>query len=147
MNEQTMSRSDAEWVDWAREHRVAYEIAPLLEMRRGEKLQSGFTLSFYAAAPMETAAGRERQVAGRRLREELVALATAVAPAADRTARVELEPPRTAVLRPENEFKPEVALTWRILLSGDAPVTAEDRDRLSLVEKRLAALGCKRGRW
>jgi hypothetical protein len=38
---------------------------------------------------------------------------------------VELDPPRTAFLRPENEFKPEVGLTWRIFRPGEPePVTA-----------------------
>ena len=144
-----MSRTDADWVAWTRENRVAYEIAPLLEMRDGgEKQQSGFTLTFYAAVPMDKAAGEERQAAGRQLREELVALAEAAAPSADRKSRVQLEPPRTAVLRPENEFKPEVGLTWRILYAGEAHATTdEDRDKLSAFEKRLAALGLKRGRW
>jgi hypothetical protein len=117
-------------------------------MSGGERGQSGFSLSLYAAAPMEKAAGQERQEAGRRLWEELRSLAEAAVPPGERSARVELEPPRMAVLRPENELKPEVALTWRIFRPGKpAPVTAEDRDRLSLVEKRLAALGLKRGRW
>ena len=66
-----MSRTDADWVAWTREHRVAYELAPLLEMRGGDKVQSGFTLSLYAAAPMDKAAGAERQEAGRTLWEEL----------------------------------------------------------------------------
>jgi hypothetical protein len=143
-----MSRTDADWVAWTRENRVAYEIAPLVETQGGERLQSGFTLTFYAAVPMDKAAGQERHDAARVLREELVALAEAAAPSADRKARVQLEPPRTAVLRPENEFKPEVGLTWRVLHAGEArPTSDEDRERISAFEKRLAALGLKRGRW
>jgi hypothetical protein len=142
-----MSRSEADWAAWTREHRVAYELAPLVEMRGSDKVQSGFTLTLYAAAPMEKAPGQERQEAGRRLWDELSALAEAAVPAAERTARVELEPPHTAVLRPENEFKPEVGLTWRIFHPEVTPVTAEDRERLSQLEKRLATLGLKRGRW
>ena len=143
-----MPRTDADWVAWTREHRVAYEIAPLVEMREGERQQSGFTLTFYAAVPMEKPAGGERQAAGRELREELVALAEAAAPAAERRSRVALEPPRTAVLRPENEFKPEVGLTWQVYFDGDPRETSEDdRERIASVEKRLATLGLKRGRW
>ena len=143
-----MPRTEADWVAWTREHRVSYELAPLLEARGGDKVQSGFTLSLYAAAPMDKAAGAERQEAGRKLWDELRALAEAAVPAAERTARVELDPPRTALLRPENEFKPEVGLTWSIFRPGEpVPVTAEERDRLASLEKRLAALGLKRGRW
>lgn len=143
-----MSRSDAEWGAWTREHRVAYELAPLLEMRRGEKVPAGFTLSLYAAIPMELPAGAERQQAYRELLGELQALLEAAVPAEKRSARVELDPPRTALLRPENEFKPEVGLTWRLFHPGEpAPATAEDRERLAALEKRLAALGLKRGHW
>jgi hypothetical protein len=143
-----MGRSDDEWVAWTREHRVAYELAPLVEPRGKDKVQSGFTLTFYAAVPMDKPAGDVRQQAGRQLHEELRALAQAAVPAGERNARVELDPPRTAVLRPENEFKPEVGLTWRILHADEsAPVTSQDRERLAQLEKRLAALGLKRGRW
>jgi hypothetical protein len=143
-----MSRSDADWVAWTREHRVAYELAPLVEMRGSERVQSGFTLSLYAAAPMDRPAGAERQQAGRQLWEELRALAEAAVPPGERTARAQLDPPHTALLRPENEFKPEVGLTWRIFHPGEpTPVTAVDRERLASFEKRLAALGLKRGRW
>jgi hypothetical protein len=127
---------------------VAFEIAPLVEMRGDERVQPGFALTFYAAAPMEKAAGKERQEAGRELRQELVALAEAAIPAAERKSRVTLEPPRAAVLRPENEFKPEVGLTWQVYYPGDPRATSdEDRERIAAFEKRLAALGLKRGRW
>ena len=143
-----MSRSDADWVAFTREHRVAYELTPLMEGRGNERVQSGFSLTLYAAAPMDKAAGGERQEAGRRLWDELRALAEAAVPQTERGARVELDPPHTAVLRPENEFKPEVGLTWRISHPGEpTPVTAEDRERLTSLEKRLAELGLKRGRW
>ena len=141
-----MSRAEADWAAWTRDHRVAYELAPLLEMRGTEKVQSGFTLSLYAAAPMDKPPGAERQEAGRQLWEELRALAEAAVPAGER-GRVELDPPHTALLRPENEFKPEVGLTWRIFHADFAPVRAEDRDRLTGLEQRLATLGLKRGRW
>ena len=143
-----MPRTDADWVAWTREHRVAYELAPLLEARAGDKVQSGFTLTLYAAVPMDKPGGAERQEAGRQLWDELRALAEAAVPPEDRKARMELDPPRTALLRPENEFKPEVGLTWRIFRPGEpAPATAEDREALASLEKRLTALGLKRGRW
>lgn len=143
-----MGRSDDEWVAWTREHRVAYELAPLVEPRGKDKVQSGFTLTFYAAVPMDKPAGDVRQQAGRQLHEELRALAQAAVPAGERNARVELDPPRTAVLRPENEFKPEVGLTFHLFPRGRSmsAVTAEDRERMTQVEKRLLAFGVKQGR-
>ena len=144
-----MGRSDAEWVEWARAQRAAFEVAPLVELRGSEKLQVGFTLTLYAAVPMEVSPGAERQQAAVKLREELSALAEAAVPETERRARVELEPPHTALLRPENEFKPEVGLTWRMFHKDEylKPVTAEDRESLARLEKRLVALGLKHGHW
>ena len=142
-----MTRSDADWAAFSREHRVAYELQPLVETQGSEKRQSGFTLTLYAGVPMDKAPGAERQEAGRKLWEELRDLAEAAVPAAERTARVELDPPRTAVLRPENEFKPEVMLSWRIFRGDLQPVTPEDKEQLAGLEKRFAILGLKRGRW
>jgi hypothetical protein len=54
-----------------------------------------------------------------------------------------------AVLRPENDFKPEVGLTWRLFHRDKylTPVTGADRERLAGLEKRLLAMGLKQGRW
>jgi hypothetical protein len=51
------------------------------------------------------------------------------------------------VLRPENEFKPEVGLTFHLFPRGRSmsAVTAEDRERMTQVEKRLLAFGVKQG--
>ena len=143
-----MSRSNAEWTEWARKRRVSFEIQPLTEMRGSEKLQVGFSLSLYAEAPMDKAPGTERRAAAEALKQELLAFVEEAFPAGER-ARAEMDPPRTAVLRPENELKPEVSYTWRIFHKDDylKPVTADDRDSLSVLEKRLTERGLKRGHW
>ena len=99
--------------------------------------------------PMDKAPGTERRAAGAALRQELLDFIQDTFPAGSEAARVELEPPRTAVLRPENELKPEVSYTWRIFHKDEylKAVTAEDRDKLSGVEKRLTERGLKRGHW
>jgi hypothetical protein len=143
-----MVRSDAEWAAWASEHKAAFEVAPLLETRRGKNAQVGFTLSLYAAFPMEKPAGPERQEAVRQLRDELIAVLEAVAPKEQRQARAQLEPPKAAVLRPENESKPEVELMWRLFHPKEEdPLTAGDRERLSGLAKRLIAMGLRQGHW
>lgn len=144
-----MGRSDDEWVAWASENRAAFEVAPIVEARDGEKLQVGFTLTLYAGAPMKLPAGAERQQAAARVRDELRELAEAAVPSNERSGRVELEPPHAALLRPENEFKPEVGLTWRVTHEDEylKAVSAEDRERLARLEKRLVALGLKHGHW
>jgi hypothetical protein len=83
-----------------------------------------------------------------KLWDELKALAEDVAPEEQRTARVQIEQAARVVLRPENEFKPEVGLTFNLFPRGGsmAAVTAADRERMNQVEKRLLAFGVKQGR-
>jgi hypothetical protein len=143
-----MTRTEVEWGDWARLHRAAFQTVPLIEVVRGDRLQVGFSLTFYVAAPLEGKAGAQRTELVGKLWDELKALAEDVVPSAERTARVEVEQSARVVLRPENEFKPEVGLTFHLLPRGGAlaAVTNEDRDRVTQVEKRLLAFGVKQGR-
>ena len=143
-----MARTEAEWASWAREHRAAFQTVPLVEAVKGERLQVGFALTLYVAAPMESGPGPQRMEAVAKVWDELKALAEDVAPEEQRTARVQLEQAARVVLRPENEFKPEVGLTFNLFPRGGgmAAVTAEDRERMAKVEKRLLALGVKHGR-
>src|SRR5262245_60972971 len=123
-----MSRSDAEWTDWARKNRVAFEVSQLLEPKGHEKIQVGFGLILYGALP-DKPAGPERQDAAVHLMQEMRELIEATFPAGQAVARTEWEPPRlAAVLRPENELKPEVSLTLRIFHADEylKAVTAGD---------------------
>ena len=144
-----MQKSDAEWAQWVRDNKVAFELAPLLEMRGADKLQVGFTFSLYAAAPLDEEPGAARHQAADALKQELLSLAERALATEERVASTELDPPRTVVLRPENELKPEVCLCWRIFHKDEylKPVTAAERESLSQFEKRLHQLGLKRGHW
>ena len=143
-----MTRTEAEWAGWAREHRAAFQTVPLIEVVKGERVQVGFALTLYVAAPMESAAGAPRAEAVGKLWDELKLLAEDIAPEEQRTARVQVEQAARVVLRPENEFKPEVGLTFHLFPRGGSleAVTAADRDRMNQVEKRLLACGVKQGR-
>jgi hypothetical protein len=142
-----MTRTEAEWASWAREHRACYQVAPIVEYVRGNNVQVGFSVTVYVAAPLESKAGPQREQAVARLWDELKLLAQDVAPEEQRTARVQVEQSARVVLRPENEFKPEVHLTFHLFprgLSMEA-VTQADRDRMAQLEKRLQAFGVKQG--
>jgi hypothetical protein len=143
-----MSRTEGEWAAWAREQRACFQNVPLIEVVRGERLQVGFSLTLYVAAPLGSTAGAPRVDAIAKLWDELKELAEDVAPSEQRTARVQLEQAARVVLRPENEFKPEVGLSFHLFPRGGslAAVTNEDRDRMATVEKRLLAFGVKQGR-
>jgi len=93
-------------------------------------------------------AGAERGAAVGKLWDELKSLAEDLAPPEERTARVQVEQSARVVLRPENEFKPEVGLTFHLMPRGGAlaAVTEADRDRMAQLEKRLISFGVKQGR-
>ena len=142
-----MTRTEAEWASWARERRACFQAVPMIEDVRGEKAQVGFSLTLYVAAPLESAPGPQRGEAVAKLWDELKLLAADVAPDEQRTARVQIEQSARVVLRPENEFKPEVGLTFHLFPRGQsmAAVTQADRDRMTQLEKRLLAFGVKQG--
>jgi hypothetical protein len=134
---------------WAKEHAACFEITPLLESRAG-RIQVGYTLELYARLPLEKTPGPERRAEAERAWEELRKLALSLAPAEDRGIRVEIEPRRGAAsLRAANEMEPELQLSARVFHAGDyfAPVTQEDRDKLPGLERRLTAMGLRRGHW
>lgn len=143
----TESNDDAAW---AREHRACFQIGPLIEMRGTEKIQIGFTLDLYAALPEYKAVGAERLEEAKLIWARLRAFLESLAPAKESTARVEIEPVRTAAyLRPENEMKPEIGLRARVF-HGDEyfkAVTPDERERLSEVGRRLTARGLRAGHW
>jgi len=143
-----MARTEAEWADWARRNRAAFQTVPLIEVVRGERLQVGFSLTLYVAAPMDGAPRAERGAEVGKLWDELKSLAEDLVPPEQRTARVQVEQSARVVLRPENEFKPEVGLTFHLMPRGGAlaAVTEADRDRMAQLEKRLISFGVKQGR-
>jgi hypothetical protein len=143
-----MTRTEVEWGDWARLHRAAFQTVPLVEVVRGERLQVGFSLTLYVAAPLESTPGPQRAAQVEKLWDELKALSEDVAPTEQRTARVQVEQAARVVLRPENEFKPEVGLTFHLFPRGGGlvAVSNDDRDRVAQLEKRLLAFGVKQGR-
>lgn len=145
-----MSTSESERAEWARRHRVAYEVGPLVELSGREKVQIGFTLTLYAALPTEKPAGKERDADFLRMREELRAFLQQTVPVDPGLVRAELEPARpAAVLRPENELRPELAVTWRIFHAGEylKAVTPAERQGMARVEKQLSGLGLRQGHW
>jgi hypothetical protein len=137
-------------VAWARAHRACFRVGPLVELRGKEKVQVGFTLDLYAELPMDKGPGAERREESHRIWERLRAIVQSLAPAEGSGARMEIEPERIAAyIRTENEMRPEIALQARVSHGGDylTATTAEERDRLSAVERKLVALGLRTGKW
>lgn len=135
---------------WARTHQACFEAEPLVELRGPERIPVGFVLTLYALVPMDKAPGAERRDAAGALLSRLRHILESTLAEAGVKARVEVEAPGTAaVLRPENELKPEVALKARVVHDDDTfrAVTPDERQHLSAFEKRLTARGLRSGRW
>lgn len=145
-----MSKTVAEIAAWARLHRACYEVTPLVEMERGQKVQVGFSVSLLAALPTDVPPGPERDARAREVILALRELAQSLAPGEDSQARVELDAPRAAAyLRPENDMQPELSQTFRVFHKEGyfKAVTEAERGGLSRLEAWFAERGLRKGHW
>jgi hypothetical protein len=135
--------------EWAKAHEACFEAEPIIEMRGAEKVQAGFLLSLYARVPTELPPGAARREAGTALWERLHEVLKDALQGEEGNVVVDVEPPHTAaVLRPSNKMQPEIALRAQIRhKEGFQPVTAEERQHLSVFEKKLVAAGLRSGHW
>lgn len=135
---------------WVRAHEACFEVSPLVESVKERKLQVGFTISLYARLPLEKGPGEDRQAAATEIWQGLREILQSLVPKEGSNARVEIEAPRTAaLLRPENQMKPEIGLNARVFHAEEyfAEVTADERAGLSAVTKRLTDMGLRQGHW
>lgn len=141
--------ADQDTADWARTHQACFEAEPIIEMKGSQKVQEGFVLSLYARLPMDIPPGEERRKAGAALWERLRGILDQALEGQSGEVQLEVDRPRTAaVLRPENEMQPEVALRARIRhKEAFQPVTADERARMAAFEKKISALGLRAGHW
>ena len=136
-----------EWAEWTKSHLACFEIQPLIESHKGDKIQVGFELNLFAQMPKDLPGGEARQrnvEIWRTLREMIESV---VGPG-NEVARLDVGPLRTAAkLRPETGYAPEVELSARVVRREGTfeAVPADARDRLAFVEDGLLALGFHRG--
>ena len=140
---------DHDIAEWARTHQASYEAEPIIEMKDSAKIAAGFSLNLYARLPMDIPPGEERRKAAAELWQRLRAILQQALEGEGGDAQVDVEPTRTtAVLRPENEMQPEVALRAHVRHKGAfQAVTADERERMSAFEKKVAAMGLRAGHW
>lgn len=139
-----MSEGGSDLTAWAREHAARFEVAPLFEMVKGERVQVGFTVSLYARLPLDKAPGAERRADAAAIRERLAEVVQSLVPREGSRARVEIDPPRAAVvLEPEGQREPEIALYARVSHSDDyfAETTVAEEKRVYDVARRLTEIG------
>ena len=138
---------DSDAAAWAKDHQASFESEPLIEMRGTEKVTVGFTLTLYASLPMEKPPGPERREAGAALGERLRSILESALAEGSGDARVDIEPMRAAaVLRPENEMQPEVALRARVVHPETfQAVTPGERDKMAAFEREARGQGPQGG--
>jgi hypothetical protein len=144
-----MSIDAAEARAWAEKNKAAWELCPLVEMLRGERVQVGFELELYARIPSGMG-DEERQEAVVAIWDRLRQIAESIAPEEPAHARLEVEPFDAAGrLRPETGFAPEVLLKARIFHASDyfEPASADERQGLRPLEDRLRELGLRPKCW
>jgi hypothetical protein len=135
---------------WAEQAKAAWELLPLLEQRKGERIQVGFELSLFARVPMSIQPGPEREAAVEALWDRLREIAESLLPLAGADGHIDVEPFEAATrLRPETQFAPELELKARLYHGAEllVPVAEGDRERLKPLEARLHDLGLKQRSW
>ena len=143
--------TDDEWREWTREHRVRYEVRPLMAMQRERQVQVGFEFELAASLPAPTAPGESREPAMRNVMTTLGDLARLVLPAEGELARSELAPSRGMVQLSkepgETGFRPEVRRAVKIVHREDLwrPVEEGERELLVPFERRFQQLGVRAG--
>ena len=145
-----MAIDPAECRTWAQQAKAAWELTPLIEQRKGERIQVGFELTLFARMPADVPPGPEREAAVERLWDRLREIAESLLPLAGADGRIEVDPFEAAArLRPETQFAPEILLSARLFHGADllVPVEEGDRERLKPLEDRLHELGLKARSW
>src|SRR5688572_4105746 len=150
MADTTAGLTDEQWRAWASEHKVCYEVRPLIQKDGEELVQVGFEFEIAARLPKAGGRGESRQQKTQHLLRTMEQLAYRVFPAEGEIARFELAPLHgVAQLRRETGFQPEVRRVVQVYRKKDywQGVAEGDRQRLRSLEQRLRELGVKAGSW
>ena len=150
MADTTTELTDVQWREWAREHKVCYEVRPLMQNNGEQLVQVGFEFEIAARLPKAAGRGESRQQTTRRLLSAMAQLVHRVFPAEGEVARFELAPFQpVAQLRRETRFQPEVRRVVQVYHKKDfwQRVGEGDRQRLGPLEQSLRELGVKAGSW
>jgi hypothetical protein len=130
--------------------KATWELAPLIEMERGEEVQVGFELSLSARVGGDLATEFEGQGAVEWTWDRLREIAESLLPLMGPDGRLEVDPFEAAArLRPETQFAPEVLLSARLFHGSEllSPVEPGERERLKPLEERLQELGLRSRAW
>jgi hypothetical protein len=132
---------------WVREHRVCFEVAPLVVLKNTAKCQIGFTLNVYAQHPHLEKRPKDKEWI--KIYLELEEIVQAVLPDEQR-CRCEIQSFDNAVrIRPETGLKPEVQLA---IIIGHRHNIFEPVDKLqeqcvAEIQAKLLQMGAQPRAW
>lgn len=131
-------------------HQVCYEVWPETLLVNGQRVKVGFELQLYGSHQH----GKTEFSPGCRLCvetfEDLRQIAERIMPKEERLSLYEIEPyDRSLHLEPKRKFRPEVALTMKILHRHgfDQPVDQCEERCLKEMKEKLEQLGVRQGEW
>lgn len=148
--ETTTAWTDEQWRAWTREHKVCYEVRPLMQKHGEQLVQVGFEFEIAARLPKAAGLGESRRQTTQHLLRAMAQLVHRVFPAEGEVARFELAPFQPVVqLRREAGLQPEVRRVVEVYHKKNfwQSVGEGDRQRLGPLEQRLRELGVKAGSW
>lgn len=132
------------------EHQVCYEVWPEYLMVQGKRVQIGFNLELCGTHGHESSHPLPGCPQCQEVFEDLRKMAEWIQPREKRASQYEIQSFDRALHKaPKREFRPEVALTLKILhrQGFDQPVDACEELCLKEMRTKLAALGVSEGRW
>ena len=135
--------------DWIREHRICWELSPLVEMADGRRLPVGYELRLFArhTAGVKADPGCHECAS---LYEKQKAVALSVLPREARPTTYEFEPfDASWHLRPETTWTPEVQLVLRIVHRGGylQPIDPCESTCAKEIAAKLRELGAQEKVW
>jgi hypothetical protein len=135
---------------FVRAHEVCWESHPRVELRAGRRHLVGYDVRLFARHPRGLGADPAAPES-RRLQEQLADVAAHVCPPEWPTGlSVRFQPdPARLLLRPENEWVPEIAGCLTLQHSGATFGAADDAQKRCVheIEARLAELGARPRTW
>ncbi len=129
---------------WVVDNRCSYEIAPIVELKDGDRTEVGFELDLRAELPWKGASTPQLRAKADEIKGKPTELVDVLVPKDSKKARFEIVPYRRAVKFLRGEGLPQITRTVRIFHRDFENVEPEDRAKFRPFEERLRSIGFKK---
>ena len=139
-----MTEVPAELARWVRDNHCSYDIAPIVELQRGEQADVGYEINLHAELPWEGETTPEILAKQDEIRDKLAELIDVLIPKESADARFDFVPFRLQARFLRGAGFPTIKRTVRVFRRDYQHVTPEDRGKFRPFEKELDAIGFKK---